>query len=177
MRLTVVRSGDLAGDEVARLRALLDEAFDGDFSEADWAHCLGGVHVLAWAGELVGHGALVERRLLHREREWRVGYVEGLAVAAQSRRHGVGASMMAELERRLDLSFDFGALSASDVAAAMYERRGWRRWRGPTWVLTPTGRVRTAEEDGGVFVWATTSGPSLDLDGVLCCDWREGDVW
>ena len=177
MKLTVVQTGDLGTDEVARVRALLDEAFGVDFSEADWAHCLGGVHVLAWAGALVGHGALVQRQMVHRERVWRVGYVEGLAVDARSRRQGIGSSMMVELERRLDTDFDFGVLSASDVAATMYERRGWRRWRGPTSVLTPGGPLRTAEEDGGVFVWPVATGPSLELDAALTCDWRDGDVW
>ena len=175
--LTVVRTGDLGADEVAAIRALLDAAFDGDFSDADWEHCLGGVHVLASAGGLVGHAALVERQFVHRADAWRVGYVEGVAVDKTARRRRVGSSMMEVLERHLDASFDLGALSASEAAAAMYEGRGWQRWRGTTWALSPAGRVRTADEDGGVFVRPVATGPSLDVDGELCCDWREGDVW
>jgi hypothetical protein len=35
--------------------------------------------------------------------------------------------------------------------------------------------VRTADEDGGVFVWP----PSLALDQTLplCADFRSGDIW
>jgi aminoglycoside 2'-N-acetyltransferase I len=49
---------------LAAARALLDEAFGGDFDDFDWEHALGGIHALAWdEGELVGHGAVVQRRL------------------------------------------------------------------------------------------------------------------
>lgn len=51
----------------------------------------------------------------------------------------------------------------------------WEHWEGPTSALTPTGVVRTADEDGAVYVLPVTV--ALDLSGELTCDWREGDVW
>jgi aminoglycoside 2'-N-acetyltransferase I len=42
-------------------------------------------------------------------------------------------------------------------------------------VLTPAGLVRTAEDDGSVFVLPITA--DLDPDGELVCDWRAGDAW
>ena len=53
--------------------------------------------------------------------------------------------------------------------------RGWRRWEGPTSALTPSGIVRTPEEDGSIYVLPV--GAELDLRGALTCDWRDGDVW
>ncbi|MFD0891946.1 aminoglycoside 2'-N-acetyltransferase, partial [Streptosporangium algeriense] len=47
-------------------KRLLVEVFDGDLSDDDWEHALGGVHALAWRGtELVGHASVVQRRMLH----------------------------------------------------------------------------------------------------------------
>jgi hypothetical protein len=39
-------TADLNAAERARIRTFLDEAFDGDFTDDDWEHALGGVH--AW---------------------------------------------------------------------------------------------------------------------------------
>lgn len=156
-------------------RALLDEAFDGDFGDEDWDHSLGGVHAFAWDGdELIGHGAVVQRLLLHDGRAVRTGYVEGVAVRADRRRQGVGAAVMGALEDVVRGAYPLGALSASDEALAFYEARGWQRWRGRTFALTPAGVERTEEEDDGIFVLPVVP---LDVAGDLTCDWRDGDVW
>lgn len=66
MGLQVPHTADLEPAVLQAARALLDEAFDGDFSDHDGEHSLGGVHALVWDGpDLVGHAALVARRLLH----------------------------------------------------------------------------------------------------------------
>ncbi|MGY1637326.1 GNAT family N-acetyltransferase [Geodermatophilus sp. SYSU D00742] len=161
---------------LAAARALLDDAFGGDFDDADWDHALGGLHALAWAdGELVGHGAVVQRRLLHGGRALRAGYVEAVAVAAAHRRTGVASAVMAGLEGVVRGAYDLGALGATDDGAALYTARGWRRWRGPTSVLGPAGTVRTPDDDGAVHV--LPGAVPLDLDGSLTCDWRDGDTW
>ncbi len=85
---------------LAAARDLLFVVFD-DMTDEDWEHSLGGLHAIAWDGtEVVGHAALVQRRLLHGGRALRAGYVEGVAVRADHRRQGIAAAMMAELERR-----------------------------------------------------------------------------
>jgi aminoglycoside 2'-N-acetyltransferase I len=161
---------------LAAARALLDDAFDGDFDDADWDHALGGLHALAWDdGDLVGHGAVVQRRLLHGGRALRTGYVEAVAVAPAHRRSGVASTVMARLEDVVGGAYDLGALGATDDGAALYAARGWRRWRGPTSVLGPRGTVRTPDDDGAVLV--LPGAVPLDLDGTLTCDWRDGDVW
>jgi aminoglycoside 2'-N-acetyltransferase I len=172
--IRVVHTADLA-DARGPVRALLEESF-ADFTAADWDHTLGGLHALARVdGELVGHAALVQRRLRHGGRALRTGYVEGVAVRADRRRQGHAAALMAALERVVRGAYDLGALSATDAGAALYAARGWQRWSGPTSALTPAGVRRTAEDDGGVHVLPVTV--PLDLSGELTCDWREGDLW
>jgi aminoglycoside 2'-N-acetyltransferase I len=174
--LLVAHTGDLDPATLERAHAMLVAAFEGDFAADDWEHSLGGMHAIAWDdGELVGHAALIQRRLVHGDRALRAGYVEGVGVRADWRRRGVGAALMEPLERLLRGAFDLGALGATDDGARLYQARGWQRWRGPLFALTPGGIVRTAADDGGVYVLPL--GAPLDLDGELTCDWRDGDVW
>jgi aminoglycoside 2'-N-acetyltransferase I len=88
-------TADLAPATLAAARALLDRAFEGEFSDHDGEHALGGVHAIVWEDrELIGHGSVVQRRLLYGERALRVGYIEGVGVRADRRRRGVGAAVM-----------------------------------------------------------------------------------
>ena len=110
-------TADVDAATLAAARALLYEAFD-DMTEDDWEHSLGGVHALAFDGDaLVGHAAVVQRRLLHGGRALRTGYVEGVAVRADQRRRGHGAAMMDALERVIRGAYDLGALGATDEAS------------------------------------------------------------
>lgn len=169
-------TADLEPATLGAARALLDAVFEGDMSDHDWEHALGGVHALVWEDdELIGHGSVVQRRLLHDGRALRAGYVEGVAVRADRRRRGHGAALMRALERVVRRAYDLGALGATDLAADFYATLGWQRWRGPTSALTPAGVVRTPDEDGSIHVLPVTR--PLDLAGALTCDWREGDPW
>ena len=171
-----VHTSDLDAAALAAARALLEDVFDGDFSDHDWEHALGGIHALAHdGGALVGHAAVVQRRLLHGGRALRAGYVEGVGVRADRRRRGHAGALMGALERVIRAAYDLGALSATDAAARLYAARGWQPWRGPTAVITPAGVERTADDDGSVYVLPVTA--TLDLDAEIACDWRAGDVW
>jgi aminoglycoside 2'-N-acetyltransferase I len=160
----------------AAARAILDEAFAGELTDDDWDHGLGGIHALAYAGgELVGHASVVQRRLLYGGRALRAGYVEAVAVRGDRRRRGHGGAMMAALEAVIRGAYEIGALGASDDGAALYAARGWRRWEGPLYALTPEGLRRTPAEEGDVFVFE--AGVPLDRGRRLACDWRDGDLW
>ena len=155
---------------------LLYAVFD-DMTEDDWEHSLGGIHALAYeGGELVGHAALVQRRLLHGGRALRTGYVEGVGVRAEHRRRGHAAAMMDALERVIRDAYDLGALGATDEASLLYSGRGWRLWGGRLSALTPDG-VRARRPRRRARSTCCRSTASLDLDGALTCDWRDGDVW
>jgi aminoglycoside 2'-N-acetyltransferase I len=176
MTVTVAHTAQLGPAILASARALLDEAFGGEFDDADWQHALGGMHAVAFDGDrLVAHGSVVQRRMVHRGRALRVGYVEAVAVAGDHRRRGLASAVMDELEQIIRGGYDLGALSASDAGAALYLSRGWQRWDGRTAALTPAGTVRTPEEDGNVFVLPVTA--VLDPVEELVCDWRDDGVW
>jgi aminoglycoside 2'-N-acetyltransferase I len=173
--LQLAHTADLDEPTRRAARSLLFDAFD-DMTDEDWEHGLGGMHALVWEGEtLVGHASVVQRRMLHGGRALRTGYVECVAVRADHRRRGHASAMMAALERIIRGAYDLGALGSTDEGAALYTARGWQRWEGPTSALTPTGIVRTEEEDGAIYVLPVAV--ELDLTGTLTCDWRDGDVW
>ena len=172
----VAHTAQLEPGVLAQARALLYAVFD-DMTEEDWEHSLGGIHALAYEGsELVGHAAVIQRRMLHGGRALRCGYVEGVGVRADSRRRGHASQMMEPLERVIRDAFEVGALGATDEARLFYAGRGWRPWGGPLSALTPGGMVDTPDERGGVYV-LPVDGVPLDLSGRLACDWRDGDVW
>lgn len=171
-----VHTADLDGGVLAAAHSLLVEVFDGDFTVEDWQNSLGGVHALLWDGaELIGHGSVVQRRLLHGGRALRTGYVEGVGVRADRRGRGHAAALMGELERVVRRAYDLGALGATEEALGFYAARGWEVWTGPTSALTPAGIVRTEDEDGAILV--LPGEVPLDLAGGLTCDWRGGEVW
>jgi aminoglycoside 2'-N-acetyltransferase I len=176
VRLRIAHTADLEPAELRAARALLDRAFDGGFSDQDWDHGLGGTHVLVHdrAG-LAAHGSLVMRRIRHRGRWLRTGYVEAVAVRPDARRTGLGGRVLGELERIIGRAYDLGALSASEDGARLYTARGWQRWPGQVHALSPDGIVRLPDEEGDVFVRPALAGP-LDPAGELVFDWRDGDV-
>jgi len=174
--LRIAHTADLDAATLEAARTLLVDVFERDFTAQDWDHALGGVHVLRYEGaELIGHAAVVQRRLLHGGRALRAGYVEGVGVRADRQRSGHGAVMMGALERVLRGAYELGALGATDEAVALYAACGWQQWRGPTFALTPSGVQRTAGEDGVIFVLPLAV--ALDLSGSITCDWRDGDLW
>lgn len=177
MRNVQIRhTAELDDAALAAVRALCGKAFEGDFSDADWEHALGGVHALGYEDDrLVAHAALVARRLLHAGRALRTGYVEAVAVAADRRRRGHGAAVMRALDPYIARGYALGALATSDDGAPLYAALGWSRWPGPTAVLTPEGIRPTPDADGAIFV--RTVGAALDPEQPLICDWRDGDVW
>jgi aminoglycoside 2'-N-acetyltransferase I len=181
VRITVAHTGQLAPGVLESARLLVTGAFPaGQFTDDDWQHALGGMHALVHDGaDLVAHGAVVQRRFLHRGRALRVGYVEAVAVPAGHRRRGHASAVMDALEAIIRGAYDAGALSASDAGAELYRSRGWLLWRGPTFAITPDGTRRTPDEDGSAFVLPVSLpvNAELDLDGELTCDWRDGDLW
>ncbi|MBD0292489.1 MAG: GNAT family N-acetyltransferase [Jiangellaceae bacterium] len=176
--LRTVHTADLDTNDRHTVRQLLDAAYDDDFADEDWDHTLGGMHVLAAVdGAVVAHVAVVQRRLWHRGMSIRTGYVEALAVGRDRRRQGVAAALMGEAERLIRSAYDLGALSDGTNIEGFYERRGWQAWHGCTSVISPTGVLRTEEDDETVMVLPTPTSPSLDVSGLIACDWRPGDVW
>jgi len=169
-------TADLTRPELRDVRALLDDAFDGGFSDDDWDHTLGGVHALVrdGTGALLAHGSVVQRRVVHAGRSLRTGYVEGVAVRADVRGRGLGGQVMAALERVIDGAYVLGALSASADGAALYRGRGWEQWQGDFAAYGPDGTVRLPEDESPPYLRRVTA--ALDPAHPLLFDWRGGDI-
>ena len=157
-------------------RTLVAAAFGDDFGEDDWQHALGGVHVvLERDGLLLAHAAVVPRELHVAGVPLLAGYLEAVAVERGHQRQGLGSRVLEEVSRVVRDDFELGALSTG--AHRFYERAGWERWQGPTYVRTAAGEVRTPEEDDAVMVLRCRPTSRLDLTAPISCPAREGDDW
>lgn len=171
----IMPTTDLTAGDLTELRRLMDLAFEGDFDDNDWDHALGGTHsILRLDGRIVAHASAVPRRLRAGDRSLAAAYVEAVAVLPELQGRGYGTQVMGAIMPVVDAS-ELGALGTG--AFGFYERLGWQRWLGTTWVLRPEGRVRTPDDDACVMVRRTPRTRHIDLRGELTCDDRPGDVW
>lgn len=164
------------GDRVA-LRALLDAAFAGEFTDEDWAHALGGTHAIVEAdGVVAAHASVVPRVLDAGGTILRAGYVEAVAVLPSRQGAGLGSMVMRALAPIIERDFALGALSTGEWH--FYERLGWERWRGETWVRYADGRrERTPDDDDSLMILRTPASPALDTTWPMTCEGRAGDAW
>jgi aminoglycoside 2'-N-acetyltransferase I len=199
--LAVLRTQSPGAAFLLRVRTFLDDAFDGDFTDDDWAHSLGGTHLWIEDGRiedgriadgriadgriadgriadgrgLLCHASIVERTMTSSGLSLTVGFVEAVATRASERGKGFGKAVMLAVNEVIRQRYSLGVLSSGEPA--FYQATGWELWRGPTFVATPGGAERTPDDDGGVMILRTARTPVLDLDGPIVCDWRSGDVW
>jgi aminoglycoside 2'-N-acetyltransferase I len=178
-RLRTVSTDGLAPDELSAIRALMNVAFgtgEEAFADEDWAHALGGLHVvLDLDGEILSHASIVERPLEIAGRLYRTGYVEAVATDPSRQGEGLGTQVMDATTEHIKMSFELGALGTG--RHAFYERLGWETWQGPAFVRSPDGEQRTPDEEGYILVLRTPTSPPFDLTEKISCDWRPGDVW
>lgn len=172
-----VSSAQLQAADLARLHDLFRAAWPaGDFGPEDEAHAMGGTHWIAEAqGRIVGHASVVPRVLEAAGVPLETGYVEAVATHPAWRYRGIATRLMAAAGDHVREAYRLGALSTG--LPILYERLGWERWRGPTFVRTAGRLLRTPEEDDGVMVLRTPRTPALSGMEALSCDWRPGDCW
>jgi aminoglycoside 2'-N-acetyltransferase I len=171
-----IPSAQLARESLDELRGLFNAAFGERFSDTDFQHSLGGTHfVIATEGRLVSHAAVVARTLKVGDMSLRAAYVEAVATEPRHQRRGHASTVMRHVAEEVRETFEIGALSTA--SPGFYTQLGWEQWQGPSFVDAPSGRVRTAEDDGGIYVLRTPSSATIDLADALTCDWRLGDVW
>ena len=173
----ICRSDALTAGELVALRALLDAAFAGEFADEDWAHALGGTHALIADGDAVlAHASVVPRALDAGGTILHAGYVEAVAVLPSRQRTGLGTAVMRALAPIIGRDHEIGALSTGEWH--FYERLGWQRWQGQTWVRHPDGRrERTPDDDDSIMILRTPASPALDPAWPLTCAKRAGDSW
>jgi aminoglycoside 2'-N-acetyltransferase I len=160
--------------QLGDLRAFLDEAFDGDFSDEDFEHSFGGTHFAILAdGQLIAHGSVVLRQISFDGQVYPTGYVEAMAVGHEWRGRGVGSKLLAELTDFCRSNFAVAMLSTG--SHAFYEKHGWRRFHGESYLATESGVVRTEDDDDELMV--LTSLQNILAADRVTCDFRSGDVW
>jgi aminoglycoside 2'-N-acetyltransferase I len=169
-------SADASAATLDEIHRLMLDAFEGDFDQHDWEHTVGGTHVVALDGEeIVGHAALLARTLFVGEHPVRTGYVEGVAVAPARQGEGIGSVVMADVGALITRDFELGGLGTG--RHSFYERLGWERWHGPTFVRRGRELVRSEEDDDGVMVLRVGPSRAVDLTGSISCEARSGDDW
>lgn len=161
---------------LAQVRDLMDDAFQGDFSQEDWEHTIGGTHfVVQIDGEVVSHASVIERVIEVAGRGFRTGYVEGVATASNLQGQGLGSVAMKAASDFVQSGFEFGTLGTH--RHSFYERLGWERWRGPSYVRRASGVDRTADEDEGLMVLRFGPSANVSLTASITCLERPGDDW
>jgi aminoglycoside 2'-N-acetyltransferase I len=166
----------LSADEATDVRSLMDAAFGERFDDHDFAHALGGTHLVIREGaRIVSHAAVVRRRLCVGESELSCGYLEAVATLPALQGRGLGRLVVAAANEVIGEQFEVGALSTG--SPRFYEHLGWRGWRGPAHVVVGGEWVRTPDEDDGVMVLAVADGPILDPTTRIAVDDRPGDAW
>lgn len=163
-------------DALVAIRHLMDEAFEGEFTEEDWEHTIGGRHVVVEESALVvAHASLIERTIEVGGRPFRTGYVEGVATRPSEQGRGLGSLAMDEIARLIRLDFEMGALATA--RQTFYERLGWERWRGSTYVRRRSETVRMPADDDAVMVLRFGPSKHVDLAEAISCEERVGDDW
>ena len=110
--IRLVPSDALRPDEVVVLRELFDEAWSDDaegFTDQDWSHVVGGVHVIAEGdGLMVAHASVVERELHTGGHRLPTGYVEAVATRPSHQRQGLGSQVIAAAGELIDRTYRLG---------------------------------------------------------------------
>jgi aminoglycoside 2'-N-acetyltransferase I len=139
---------------------------------------MGGTHAFLVGDdeELLAHASVVPREIMIDTHLFAGGYIEGVATEPGREGRGHGSAVMEAIQEVLQAEHELGVLSSGRIS--FYERLGWERWQGPTFVIVEDGtRRRTRDEDGGIMV--LRFGPSADADLTLpiACHDRPGDAW
>jgi aminoglycoside 2'-N-acetyltransferase I len=186
--LLTLRTGDVPPAVLAQAHDLMWRAFD-DFTDDDWDHGIGGWHVIAvehpgggasepsGAGEpvVVAHAAVVERSIEVDGKPYRTGYVENVATEPERNGEGIGTLVIARIGELVREGYEMGALGTG--AHHFYERLGWERWQGPSYVRRAGGLDRSEDEDDGIMVLRFGPSSGIDLRAATSCSERPGDDW
>ena len=162
----------------AQIRALLDSAFEGDFSDGDWQNSCGGWRILGFqGGRIVAHAALIGRSMLIDGQWAEVGYVEAIAVDPERQGQGIGVRMMQALNELANAEFELSMLSTGEQE--FYAKTGWMRFAGQSFVAKDAftwDSQRSADEDHSLMFLTrpaeSTAGPLQ-----VVCQPRAGDAW
>lgn len=175
-RVQMFRDDETPSAVLAEVRLMVVEAFDGQFADDDWDHTVGGWRVVVFDGQSpLSHAAVVLRALRVGRREFRTGYVEGVATRKERQHQGLGSMVMTQVTKLVRSGFELGALSTG--RQDFYRGFGWESWRGPSYVQEESQLIRTLDEDDGLMVLRCGPSAAVDLGAPITCRSRRGDDW
>ena len=175
----LVPAGELDDATRGEIVALCELAFREDFSHF-FARLPGATHVLLRdeCGALLSHVCWVERGLQPRGLPvLRAAYVEAMATHPDRQREGHGTAVLRFLvdEIRAAGGYELAALSPS--VPHWYARRGWKLWRGPLIIRHGQALEPSPAQEQVMILRLPLTPPTLDMEGSLTAEWREGELW
>jgi aminoglycoside 2'-N-acetyltransferase I len=169
-----VESSDLI-EKILAITNLLEEAYEGDFSEQDWLHTFGGARFVGTVdSEIVAHAAVVPREAMVNDSLTTIGYLEGVAVSSNYQGQGLGGQLLRYVTEFCSRNYEISMLSTDEFE--FYGKFGWKRFKGASGVIDRGVVTLTPDEDDGLMYLAGEGKSTLEISTVYC-DWREGDYW
>jgi aminoglycoside 2'-N-acetyltransferase I len=157
------------------IRALLDLAYEDDFSSEDWEHTFGGQYFIGRQEEtIIAHGSVVPRNMFIDGQAITVGYVEAIGVLPSHWRQGFGTQLMQQITQFCQDNYELSMLSTDENQ--FYERLGWRQFIGESFVRSENSEVRTSDEDAGLMLLHGTASQTKEIQRAVC-ESRSGDDW
>ena len=175
LELEVVQSESNTADLRSEILSLCNLAYREDLTEL--FRTVGpATHVLGLSeGMLVSHALWVTRWLQPGAgKPLKTAYVEAVATLPKFQRRGFATLVMRRLVSEIPESFKLTALCPA--RSGIYERLGWRFWRGRLSIRMPSGQQQETPDER-VMVFDLPGGPTLDLTEPLSAEWREGELW
>jgi len=174
LKLEVVRADQISPNLQMDIHTLCNQAYEEDLKPL-FSTFIDATHVLGFLDtSLVSHALWVPRWLqVGTNPVMRTAYIEAVATKDVYRARGFAATVMKRVAEEIQ-DFELGALSPFRVA--YYERLGWEFWRGPLFIRTHEGLIRTPREEN-VMILRLPRTPVLDLNAPLSAEWREGELW
>ena len=174
--LLAFATDDAPPDLLDQVHGFVVDAFEGDFADEDWTNALGGRHFVVVDGTTpLAHAAVITRTIEIAHVPFRTGYLESVATHPLRHGEGLGSIVVGEATRFVREHFEMGALGTDRFS--FYERLGWERWKGPTFVRDGSRETHSEEEDGWVMVLRFGPSASVDLNHPISCETRDGDDW
>ena len=168
-----IPSSELAPEVAASIHRLCDLAY-GCPTRPLFDSLGSGDHLVATRGAVLVSHLMWVTRWLQPEGQLpvRTAYVEMVATHPSEQRQGCATSL---LEAAVPCFADYELAALCPATEGLYQRLGWRFWRGPLFARTAGRRIPTPDERVMILPLAKT--PRLDLDLPLSVEWRPGEVW
>ena len=175
LELRVTRSETMFPGELKEIVELCDIAYGEDLTGL-FATCGPSTHITGLLGSNpVTHAMWVTRHLeTARTAVLQTAYVEAVATHPEYRHRGFASQVLRQLVATIPPSYQLAALCPAEHA--LYERLGWRFWRGPLSIRMPLGEMEPTPEER-IMILELPRAPPIDLDAPLSAEWRAGEVW